>query len=437
LTGNYLVLNKIQTEGFIVYAATILSVVLILFTLFGTPVSFNYRKIDVAAYRRYFLANMFFCLLLVLILVLIVYIIEKRDINKLLIRILAINLAVFPFFNRNFVRGITQRLQQNKNFLALGISFGQLGKLAKIRNFVFTKDRIISSGIFQLTESEYRSTIKVTTAMHLTRQLAGIWNPKYTNLFVSDEFENLKLKYQVVEKNENGISVIDDDACMYHLGNSTFVKDKIKKDEHSNLFLLKNEILIAKFRINEKITAEKVELMNQLDYFGNTVLFNPGEIEDLGYDHTIIFDKIYSHVTESKQSELLRELEKKAPTAFFTAKNPKEISNTMSFHITTSIDAQSGPNKIVLSPQKLIKVPEMIRLAKKVHTLLSHTLLFSLFFQIVLFVIAIINYNSLIMLFGLNSAMAVIAEIVAILIIRKIGYLPSHPANLAQSHQAA
>jgi uncharacterized integral membrane protein len=274
-------------------------------------------------------------------------------------------------------------------------------------------------------ESDYRSTIRVITATQLARQLAEEWNPKYTRLFINDEFEKSRLKYHVIEKNENGISVIDDDACLYHFGNSAFVKDVIKKDEYANLFLVKNELPIAKFRVNEKITNDKVELMNELDYFGNTILFNPGIIEDLGYDYTIMFDKIYSGTTPEKQLELLRDLEKKAPTAHFTAKNPKQIPNSICCYISSNIDIKNEEKKIVLNSEKLFKIPEILRLAKKMHTMVKYALYFSILFQLLLIIFAFLNSEKIILIYGFNFAFFMLAELLGKAIAGKLFTVPA------------
>jgi len=277
----------------------------------------------------------------------------------------------------------------------------------------------------------------VSTALQIARILANDWNPKYAKLFVMDEFEKVDMMYRLVDRGENGITVIDDDACMYHLGNSTYVKDKIKWDDKSNLFLLKNDIPIAKFKVNEKIMPEKIELLNQLDYFGNTLLIYPGHVQDLGHDYTILFDKIYSEVDEKKQAELLKELEKKAPTALFTAKSTKNIVNSVYFFVTSNIEEKSTASKIVIAPESLLEIPRIFNIAKKVHSILRNALLYSFIVQFVFGIIALIFYKYLILLLALNVLLGILSQIIEAIIVKKICYFPSQPANLAHSHHAA
>jgi hypothetical protein len=429
ITNNFIVAEKEYSKLFVVYAASILSFSILIHSFLGDSFSFNHRKIDVRSFRSFYRRNNWFFIVLFVVLVSLVFLLERDSKSNYLIRISAILLAIFPFLNKDFIRGLTQRLKSSKDFSALGIGLEYLGKLGWLKNFVFTKDKIISTGIYQVTESDYRSSVRVTTALQIARILANEWNPRYAKLFVMDEFEKLELNFRLVEKNENGISVIDDDACMYHLGNATFVKDKIRVEDKFNLFLIKNDLQIAKFRINEKIATEKTELINQLDYFGQTQFIYNGNIHDLGHDYTIIFDKIYPDISEQKQTKLLKDLDKKMPTAFFSSKAPKEVVNSVYFYITSNIDLENTGNMIVLDSQMLLKVPVMIKLAKKVHSLFRYTLLSSIGFQLIMGIIALFNYNSFILIFSLNIGIGILTEIIALIITRKIAQLPTKPPN--------
>ncbi len=425
VTKNYSFFELDKLIAFFIYAATIASFVLIIFSFTNISIKPTFKKIKVDAYSRYFSLNLIFYFIFLISSIFVIFSNEKGNHTVLVIKITALLLALFPLFNKNYIRRFKQALDKNRNLFDIGLTINQLGVLSKIRNFVFSKDRIISSGIYQIMESDYRSTIRVTTATQLARQLAEEWNHKYTRLFTNDEYEKSRLKYHIIEKNENGISVIDDDACLYHFGNSAFVKDVIKKDEYANLFLVKNELPIAKFRVNEKITNDKVELMNELDYFGNTILFNPGIIEDLGYDYTIMFDKIYSGTTPEKQLELLRDLEKKAPTAHFTAKNPKQIPNAICCYVSSNIDIKNEEKKIVLNSEKLFKIPEILRLAKKMHTMVKYALYFSILFQLLLIIFAFLNSEKIILIYGFNFAFFMLAELLGKAIAGKLFTVPA------------
>jgi hypothetical protein len=434
---NNLFINPEFLPTFIIYSSSITAFSLLILTLLGTSINFNYGKIDTTGFKTYYRKNNWFCIILMLLLISLIILIDKNWPKDGLAKVLIILLSISPFLNKDYIRGLQKRLKVLKNFTDIGISFEHLGKLGRIKNFVFFKDKILSTGIYQIVESDYRSTVRVTTVIQIARILANEWNPRYAKLFVMDEFEKVELNYRLVDKTENGITVIDDDACMYHFGNSTYVKDKIKGEDRANFFLIKNDITIAKFKINEKIMADKIELMNQLDYYGNTLLIYSGNVQDLGQDYNIIFDKIYTEVNEQKQLKLLKDIGKKAPTAIFITKKPQELYSSICFLITSNIDAQNERNKIVLSPQKLLEVPIMIKLAKKVNKLLGYTLIFSFAFQLILGIIAFINTNSFILIYALNFGIVVLSEIMAIVIIKNIAYLPSYPANLDQSHQIA
>ncbi|NJO90203.1 MAG: hypothetical protein HC831_15610 [Chloroflexia bacterium] len=189
---------------------------------------------------------------------------------------------------------------------------------------------------------------------------------------------------------------------MYHFGNYSYVKGKIKRDNKANLFLLKNEIPIAKFIIDEKIADEKAEFINQLDYFGNTILFNQGAKEDLGRDYEIVFDRVYSGLNNAKQRDLLKELNKKAPTAFFSTTDPGKTPNDLSFYITTKSDVKKNEKLVICSANSLLQLPKLIGHVKKVHTFIRHALYASMTIQFLLLVFALFSFKNLILVLSIN-----------------------------------
>jgi len=435
--GKNAFVEQTVSTNYILWFSIFFPAFLLLNNILGIPVWFKFKKKDISAFRKYYILNIFVYFLLIIIFVFISYLLENERNQSFYSRIIAIFSALYPFLNKQFFLGLYRRYQSGINREGFNMDFGLLGKLGLVRNFVFAKDKIISTGKYQLTESDYRSTIRVSTALALSRYLAEQWNPKYTSLFVRDEYEKLDVKFQIVEKNENGISVINDDATMYHFGNSAYLKNKTHKDDHSNLFLIKNEIPIAKFKINEKIEPEKVEFFNELDYYGNILLLNNGNLEDLGHDYTIIFDKIYSGINETKQFDILKELEKKAPTAFFSAKQHIDVPNSVFFYITSKIDAKPIENQIILASQDLRKIPGIVRTAKKVHSLSKYALFFLFFSQLFMAVFAIFGYQFPALISSISLLIALLSEIFARYVIKQVDQLPSQPANLAHNHHAA
>jgi hypothetical protein len=349
---------------------------------------------------------------------------------------LVILLALYPHLNRNQIRTFSISLNTLSEKLNFPISFNQIGQLAKIKNFVFSKDKFIESGDYRMVDADYRSTVRVISVLQLCLQLSDDWNKKYKKLFVQDEFEKREVKYETVELKEDGITVIDDSAVMYHFGNYSYVKEKIKRDNKANLFLLKNEIPIAKFTVNEKIADEKAEFINQLDYFGNTIMFNQGTKEDLGRDYEIVFDRVYSGLNNVKQKDLLKELNKKAPTAFFSTTDPGKTPNDLSFYITTKSDVKKNEKMIVCSASSLLQLPKLIGHVKKVHTFIRHALYTSMAIQLLLLVFALFNFKNLMLVLSINLAFAVFSEIVLKRFSKKL-YWPDQPDNLAHNHQAA
>lgn len=395
----------------------------------------SYARIKTHSYRLLLFSNTLICLI-ILLGALMLYIGSNKN-KENWFYLVAILIAMFPYFNKTYIRSLAVNLQNQIDDFNLGISFNQLVKMARIKNFVFSKEKLIESSDYQIIDSEFRSTVRVITATQLSLQLATMWNRKYAKLFVTDEYESSSIKFEIVEQDDNGICVIDDTAGMYHFGTYAFVKDKIKPDNKSNLFLLKNGLPIAKYIVNERISNEKTEFINQLDYFGNTILFNQGIKEDLGRDYSLVFDKVYSGLNEDKKINLLRELNKKAPTAFFTAKYPKNVPCEISFYVSSNTSAEKNHRVVIAGSKSLFTIPALIGFAKKVHQFINYALLLSIVIQIFIFLLALFNYKNLILLFSINIILGLLAEMGLKIFSKKLRYLPDQPANLAQSHQAA
>ncbi len=435
ISRNYIIDNQEYVQGFIIAISTILAFYFSVNAIIGIPISLKFKKIKTTSFKKYYRISSFFWLFII-VSIFAVFMAFKNDVDKISSYIIAILIIPLPYFNKNFIKGFITKINEITTKFDWNISIDQIGKLAKIKNFVFVKDKFISSGFYQMVDSDYRSTIKVMSVMQLANQLANEWNKKYARLFILDDYERGRITYNIVEQNEDGITVIDDYAVMYHFGNNSYMKDKIKKDESSNLFLVKNGLPIAKFKINEKIADDRAQLINQLDFFGNTIFFNPGMKEDLGRDYFIVFDKVYSGINEKRQQELLNELEKKAPTAFISAKNLSSAKKTIGFYITSKINVENMDNQIVCQPDKILMIPQLIKLSKKVHTFLKYSLLISVTLQFLGLLLAVLNDDKKILILGIYLSISILVELSSEFFKKKLIYLPDQPANLDHSHQA-
>jgi len=420
LIQNAFFLHQENSLKFILFASMVLAAGMLIITIKTNPFKFKYDKVEISGFASIFRINFWMYLILMPIFFTAIFLLSKNNIQNLTLRALALVLSFAPLLNKEFFNRLSCILEKHKSFLEIGFSLSQLGIFGRIRNFVFFKDKILSTGMYQIAESDFRSTVRVTTAIQIARILADDWNARYAKLFVMDDYEKVNLDYRLVHKNEDGITVIDDDACMYHLGNSTYVKDKIKWDDRANLFLLKNDIPIAKFKVNEKILAEKIELLNQLDYYGNTLLIHNGHIQDLGHDYTIIFDKIYEQIKDDKKIELLSEIEKKAPTAIFVAKSQKECVNSACFHITIDDFTSINKSEITLSPNKLPEIPKLFGIAKKVKALFRNMQILTICFQIIFSLLALLFYKYMLALFTINVVTLIVFEFVEIILAKRI-----------------
>ena len=404
--------TKDELINFLTLFSILLATYFLISSIIDTRFSFKFRKIKTSSFINKYWINYIIALMLFLSSFAFVFVLLREKSLSNIYYSLAVLLALYPHLNKNLIRTFNASLNSLSQKLNLSITFNQIGKLAKIKNFVFSKDKFIESGDYRMVDSDYRSTVRVITVLQLCLQLSEDWNKKYKRLFVQDEFEKKEIKYQIVEQNTNGITVIDDGATMYHFGNYTYVKEKTKRDNKANLFLLKNEIPIAKFTVNEKIADDKAEFINGLDYFGNTILFSQSAREDLGRDYDIVFDRVYSGLNDKKQTELLKELKKRASTAFFSTKDPGKTPNELNFHITTNTTVKNDDKTVVCDAKNLIQLPKLINHVKKVHTFIKHALYTSMLIQVLLTIFALINPTNLALILSINLAFVILSEIV-------------------------
>lgn len=379
--------------------------------IINNPYSFKFRKMGTSSFREYYWPVYVIYLMIIIASGYFFYNLNKSQNIDTWHYSLAILLGLFPYYNKNLVRALGVSLLKSLEEYCLKITFNQLGRLSKVKNFVFFKDRLIESGNYQLVDSDYRSTVRVISMLKLSLQLSDDWNKKYSRLFVNDEFGAEKFSYKIVSKNEDGITVIDDKAILYEFGNYKYVKDKIKRDDKANLYLLKNDLPVAKYTVNERINDDKAELVNQIDYFGNTILFNSGTDEDLGRDYEIVFDKIYSNLSETKLNDILTELNKRAPTAFFTSTKPENIKHNLIIYITENPGVKKNGKFLECNQRSLLDIPRIIKQTKKVNLFLRYGLFISLGIQFALLVLAIIFYKHILLILGLNLGFASIAEL--------------------------
>ena len=303
------------------------------------------------------------------------------DTNYQIINIILILLTI------NIVFNITIGLIFNKkksrllrNIGLININLKQISDLEKVKTFIFSKKRIISSEKYELINVENRSTISKKTIIETALQLAKLWESPYTNVLQKKlEGKPKDRKFSLKQKVKEGISVTDENDNKLLLGTYKFVQEFVKKDDGYTIYLIKNKIPIGKFTFKEELNQKGLDLSKSISRFGNVVYLD-SELEN--NNDLLPFDKAYTCLNIDEQKIIIAELSKKAKTALFTSdKNLTGIAS-FDFLISESNNKQFNNNSINISFDNLNLVPKLIISQKKMHTQIEYTLFLILFLNI-------------------------------------------------------
>jgi len=115
--------------------------------------------------------------------------------------------------------------------------------------------------------------------------------------------------------------------------------------------LFKDDILIAKFNIQENPKQEYVELIDKLNKegFNTTILCTDNETN---CSKIAGFDKYYSKQTKNQQIEIVKQLQIKANTAYIGEN--KEIAEFSTIHFKNNLQVFEILNRTKISYKKLV-----------------------------------------------------------------------------------
>ncbi|MEN8118831.1 MAG: hypothetical protein ABFS35_00700 [Bacteroidota bacterium] len=302
--------------------------------------------------------------------------------NSLIINIIIILLAINLVFNRIVC------LIFNKKKIRLLIEMGfnninlqQIAGLEKVKTIIFSKQGLISQGKYKLINVEHRSTISKKSVIETASQLAELWDSPYTKVLQKKlKKKPLDKGISINQKQKEGISVTDENNKILMLGAYSFVKEFIKKNDGSSLYLVKNNVLIGKFTFKEKWNKKVIDVVKNLNQFGNLVYLD-SEPENENTDK-LPFDKSYTNLNFDEQKEIINKLSNKAKTALVTTDKNLEGIAGFDFFISDSDSSIENKNCIIISLERLNIIHNIFSLSKKVHNQLNSALSFLLLLNI-------------------------------------------------------
>ena len=292
---------------------------------------------------------------------------NNNQIVYAIILLLAINIVYNWLVNKGFNK--RKKLLINKSEI-LKIDFQKIEGIEKVKTFIFSKKDIISKGEYELINIEHRSTVKEKTIIEIAFKLAKLWESTYEESLKKELKSELNdNKYIIKQKSKDGIFVTDKTGRQFLLGNYSYVNSIVDKDDGSTLFLIRNKILIAKFKFKEILNDSGIESVKRLSKLANIVYIDS---ENENTDNKLsIFDKAYTGLNIEEQKKIIKELTNKAKTLLFTTN--KDLLKIASLDFFVS-EYNSNTECANISFDDLTNINKLILISKKVHDELNYAL---------------------------------------------------------------
>jgi len=248
---------------------------------------------------------------------------------------------------------------------------GTLEKLASIKTIVFDKTGTLTTGDFSVKkinilegEEQYVKSIIFNLEKHSSHPIAV---SLVRNL--KSEAEVFELKFVKEEKGIGISAKIGND--IFQIGSSRL----LQKSEEHDLFLLKNNKVIATIDIEDELKSDVKKVLRQVKDFNiNSVLLSGDKRKKCeNLNEKLHFSAVYAEQLPHQKLEKIEELVTKTPTAMFgdgINDAPALARATVGISIgnATQVAIQSA-DVILLDKTRLHQLPKVLQVAR--HTLLT------------------------------------------------------------------
>ncbi len=262
--------------------------------------------------------------------------------------------------------------------------------LPQIRTFIFSSDKIISKNKYKLISFKNHSQLSKDIILQIAYLLTGNWNKSLADALLNEISDISQEKtFQTIKKSSNGIRAKDNKDAEYIFGDYSLVKSLVSNNDATH-YLIKNDILIAKFTFRELFNFEGIRLSKQFNEYGNVVLLSDKPVSQ---EYTKLpFDKIYFNLTNDRQKELIENLTRKANTALITFN--KNLYKIASFDFF--IDKIENLQNVFT---------EFLRI-KKVFSRLNNTLILFFAIETVFAIVALFIFNQVFYVLAVNLSVS-------------------------------
>lgn len=276
-----------------------------------------------------------------------------------------------------------------------------LEEFAKIKNIVFDKTGTLTTGDFKIkkielfegvSESEVKEILFILE-QHSSHPIAKSIITELSGTAGTKKFINIK------EEKGLGITATDELNNTYQVGSYKIAAQISPNDTH-NIYVLKNNLLIATIDIEDAIKLNAMETITELQGQGITTIMLSGDnrkkCEDLAKKINIA--KVFSEQSPSQKLEVIEQLTKSAPTAMVgdgINDAPALAKATVGISLSNATQVAIQTAQIILLKNNDLSMLTEAHLISK-HTLITikQNLFWAFFYNIVAIPVAAMGFLS-------------------------------------------
>ncbi|MDP1745527.1 MAG: cation-translocating P-type ATPase [Bacteroidota bacterium] len=276
-----------------------------------------------------------------------------------------------------------------------------LEEFAKIKNIVFDKTGTLTTGDFKIkkiesfdgvSEKEVKEILFVLE-QHSSHPIAKSIITELNGTSGTKKFINIK------EEKGLGITASDEQNNTYQVGSYKIAAQISSNDTH-NIYVLKNNLLIATIDIEDAIKLNAMETITELQGQGITTIMLSGDnrkkCEDLAKKINIA--KVFSEQSPSQKLEVIEQLTKSAPTAMVgdgINDAPALAKATVGISLSNATQVAIQTAQIILLKNNDLSMLTQAHLISK-HTLITikQNLFWAFFYNIVAIPVAAMGFLS-------------------------------------------